>query len=186
MSDWTFEELFWSLSVYVYETFTAADRLRKLKHAVCAEHAVCALLFSGPRCQNYKSQAAPGQSNSRVSAAGWVRGAAWTASMTAAPRQGVLWRPQTRVRHLSQQNSFVIILIMTIIMAIVCCGIQWKSSCSDPWRARQPRMKRKISGLEINRSRWTSWRRSSPGCHAVGKGTAHPYYHCIYPQIYIQ
>lgn len=45
-------------------------------------------------------------------------------------------------------------------------------------------MRRRTNGLETNRGRWTRWRRSWPGCPAVGKGTA-SYWPCwtlvVYP-----
>lgn len=60
---------------------------------------------SGPRCQNYNSQAAPGQSSSRVLAAGRARGVARTPNMTAVLQQGVLWQPRIRVRHVSREST---------------------------------------------------------------------------------
>lgn len=57
-----------------------------------------------------------------------------------------------------------------IIMMMVCCGFQWRSSCFVQWRARLPLMRKRTSGPEINRGRWMRWRGSWRGCPAVGKG----------------
>ena len=55
--------------------------------------------LSGQRCQNYNSQAAPGQSSSwALAAAGRARDAARIRNTTAAPRQDALSRHRTKVR----------------------------------------------------------------------------------------
>lgn len=54
------------------------------------------------------------------------------------------------------------------------CGVQWRSSFSDRWKARQPLTKRRRSGLESSSGRSARSRGSSAGCPAAGNGTAPP------------